>query len=542
MSSLLIQLPSARRLLAAFLIIAGLDCIPAHASSLAVNAAEDPVEQALKLANQGNVDSAIKLLRDHLGRASKDGKARELLGRILDFDGRPDEAVAVWESGLAGTAFDFPLLMAIGEIRLRQGTDGPNVAMRRGMVGFTPSKDKAGDERFKREHLAMAATAYEKARELRPDLPDVAKALASVYSLQERHKEAVAVWESLLKLEPRDGSNHLELALALRKGGQEDQALEHLKKALELDPRLAEAHEALAELQQRKGQTADAALSQKRAGFYKSLPAFCTLEYSEENLKTLTDLEQEAVVRKLVNDPSERAAEFLAALCWSHPHNELETRAFQSLEARGAGTTPLLERLLKNAGSTCTIRSTAHILAKRKAANLYDYLEKMLPGDLRGFGMDMDIAGSLDDLGDPRAVGPLSQLLGPLGADAAQENGPMVDRPQARARAALALGAFDTPEVRKTLETRLQDPRLGPYCHAALYRITRNQEHLTALKKAAGDDPGFLGYVVGDYLVRKVGTEEAKALARKWAEQREAAEKAEKQKQREAAAKDRQSP
>jgi HEAT repeat protein len=202
----------------------------------------------------------------------------------------------------------------------------------------------------------------------------------------------------------------------------------------------------------------------------------------------------------------------------------LETRAFEALEARGARTTPLLRALLETAQSTCTIKSTAHILARRKADGLFDYLTRMLPGDVRGFLMDMDIAGSLDDLGDPRAVGPLSQMLDPGDAEAAQEAGPLTDRRSARARAAMALGAFDTPEARRALEAGTRDAQLAPYCLAALYRLTRDPKHLAALEKAVGPEESYTTHVVGNYLLEKVKTDQARTLAHRWEQQREAQE------------------
>jgi hypothetical protein len=79
-------------------------------------------EQALQLANQGNVDRAIQVLRDHLGKNTKDVQARVMLGRILDFDGPPDEAVTVWEAGLTDAESDLPLLMSIGEILVKNAS------------------------------------------------------------------------------------------------------------------------------------------------------------------------------------------------------------------------------------------------------------------------------------------------------------------------------------------------------------------------------------------------------------------------------------
>ena len=378
-------------------------------------------------------------------------------GRILDFDGRPDEAVTAWEASLTSAESDFPLLMSIGEIRHRQGNDGPTVVYRRGMVSFNPSTNEAEEEKYKRS-LEEAASVYAKARTLRPGEIG-GESSGKCYSAQQKHAAAAEIWRSLVEQEPNNDDYRLSLALAFRKAGRTDEALQHLKQAIELNPRLAEAHEALAEIQKEKGQTAAAGQSQRKAEFYRRLPPFCTLVYSEDNVKTLDGLDRAASVRKLLIDSTARTDEFLAVVCWSHPHNALETEAFQALEARGAENDRVVACTLDDARSTCTIKSTAHILARRKAEGLFDFLVKMLPGDTRGLAMDMDIAGSLDDLGDPRAVGPLVEVLNPGDAHAAEEHGPLIDRTLARARAALALGAFDTPDARRALEAGTHDPQ-----------------------------------------------------------------------------------
>jgi Flp pilus assembly protein TadD len=485
---------------------------------------EAPIEQGIKLVNQGNVDRGIEVLRNHLKGHRDDVNARIVLGRILDFDGRPDEAVMVWEAGVSNTAADFPLLMSIGEIRHRQGTDGPTISYRRGMVQANPSKNEAEEERYKTSHLAQAATTLERARKLRPSAPEAASALASVYAEQGKHDAAAEVWKSLVKLEPKNGEFEKNLGLATKLAGRADEAAQYLKHAIELSPRLADAHEALAEIQKAKGQAAEAEQSRKRSEFYKRLPSFCTLIYSDENAKTLDSLDDAKAVRKLIDDPSDRATEFLAVVCWSHPHNQLESQAFESLEARGARTTPILRRLLEGAHSTCTIKSAGHILARRKSDGLFDHLVRLLPGDTRSFGMDMDIAGSLDDLGDARAVESLVLMLNPADTDPKHDPGPglLDDRYSARARAALALGAFNKDAARRALEDGTKIPQFEAYCWAALYRLSKDPKHLAALEKAVRPGDGFTSSVVGNYLQQKVATKDAKELAQKWQRQREA--------------------
>ena len=141
---------------------------------------------------------------------------------------------------------------------MRQGRDGPNISYRRGMVQANPSKNEAEDERYKTSHLAQAATIYERAGKFRPNEPEAASALASVYAEQGKHDAAAEVWKSLVKLEPKNGEYHMNLGLATKLAGRADEASQHLKHAIELSPRLAGAHEALAEIQKAKGQAAEA--------------------------------------------------------------------------------------------------------------------------------------------------------------------------------------------------------------------------------------------------------------------------------------------
>jgi HEAT repeat protein len=135
--------------------------------------------------------------------------------------------------------------------------------------------------------------------------------------------------------------------------------------------------------------------------------------------------------------------------------------------------------------------------------------------------MEMDIAGSLDDLGDARAVPALVEILTPEKADQSQD-GLLTDRTTARRRAALALGAFDTPESHRALEQGTRSPHVRPHCLAALYRLTRDQKHLDALEAAVPQNEGFTTRAIGNYLRNKVATEAANALAQRWQREREA--------------------
>lgn len=496
----------------------GLACV-----SVARAQSERPTEKAIQLVNQGKVERGIEVLRAHLRAGSKDIEARVVLGQILDFDGKPDDAIRLLQEGLAGGHADFPLLMEIGALRQRQGESGPLISHARGTVTARPSQNAVEEQRQQDAWLAEAAAAYEKALKLRRDDLDATRALAKVYGLQKKPEAAAALWKSLITAEPKKGEYHYSLAIALKEARRTDEAIKALERCLELNSRFAPAYRALADLQKQQGRNAEAAQSEAQANFYERLPSFVAIDYSTEHAKMLESLDDAAAVRKLIEDPSELAAQFLAVVCWSHPHNALESQAFDALEARGAKTTALLWDLLGDAHSTCTIRSTAHILARRKAEGLFDFLAERLPGDLRTFGMDMDIAGSLDDLGDVRAVGPLIQMLDPAADDhkEGENQGDILsDRISARRRAALALGAFDTPESRKALQQATNQELLAPFCFAALYRLNREPKTLAALDDAVAADDRYASYLIGSYLLRTASTPESQQLAARWEKQR----------------------
>jgi HEAT repeat protein len=180
---------------------------------------------------------------------------------------------------------------------------------------------------------------------------------------------------------------------------------------------------------------------------------------------------------------------------------------------RGPAAQRLVQGLLDHAQSTCTIRSSARILARQKDPGLFDKIIRLLPGDTR-MVFAMDIAGALEELGDPRAVHHLVRVLDP------EQRGPVAppsdvdklfDRTMNRARSALALGAFEDPAAKAALQRGLDHPELGAYCAAALYRLTREPQRLQAVRTAlvAGADRHW---ALVAYL-RKINDPQARALA-----------------------------
>lgn len=484
-----------------------------------VSAAEQkqllPHEQAIALLNQDKVEAAEKLLRDELKQHPTDQPVRILLGQVLDYDGRPDEAIAIWTAGISQSPTDFPLWMQIGSLQARRGTEGPNEKHYRRTVTTSPDRNPGESAKFKTEHLQLAATAFQKAIDLATDDPAPIAALANVYAEMNDHKAAVTVWQKVYDQSPKNLNAAQGLATALAKSNQPERAVAVLEKTIEAHPRLAPALTLLAECYQSLGREDDALRTKQLADFYAALPPFTRLECTDAVREKLKQLNDKSAVDRLCADPSDEATQLLAVLCWSHPHNALEEQAFDSLAERGKSATPVVRQLVQHANSTCTMRSACRILAQQKDPAIFDRLVRLLPGDTRTPGFDMDIAGSLDTLGDPRAVPHLIEVLAPSDRTSAS-NDPgerfMNERPTARLRAAFALGAFDTPPSKQALEQGLANPELAAACAASLYRLTRDNKHLAKLTSTLKTADPLTAYVVRQYLT-KIDTPEAANLA-----------------------------
>ncbi len=128
----------------------------------------------------------------------------------------------------------------------------------------------------------------------------------------------------------------------------------------------------------------------KKHKFYAWIPSFAKhIQYNDETAAIVQELNYETalgcVETKLANDPSPKASEFLAAICWHHYHGPPETKSFELLEKRAATDeyiADLLIELLRNHQSVCTIKGAASALAGIKHPRAFEFLQRLLPQDV----------------------------------------------------------------------------------------------------------------------------------------------------------------
>ena len=242
------------------------------------------------------------------------------------------------------------------------------------------------------------------------------------------------------------------------------------------------------------------------------------------------------IVDALVAAKDEPSYDLLACICWNHCcHGPIEAIAFQALEGRGKASIPVLMEMLRKGPATCTVGAAAKSLARMKEAPAFDEIVKRLGGDADPM-FPMDIAGALVLFGDARAVPALVRAMdidappvprkkkeGGRGRTVVVGAGEVEGldlgtdgRAKARGRATLALGEFDTKEAREALERGAANPEIGGFCHAVLWRLTKDETaHGKAVAAAMhGDDPAAKG-MIGPYLAR-IDHPNARFLLEEW--------------------------
>ena len=444
-----------------------------------------------QLMRAGDVEKAESQARTLLKESPADLETRMLLAQILNFDGRPDESIKLAQDGIDQVTEDkqkHALALFIGSVAMQTAEDGPFVNRKRGTVSYQPADDSVDKQAFVDRYAQTAEASFQRAADLSVDNQLALHGLAKAVSLSSTRERAVPLWKKLLA---RDQSANSEIELEyielLFKIKRDDQAVDLAKKRLDKRPNDLATIEMLVEHYKEQKDTEALKLLTDKLQFLESIPPFLDLEFSEENKKRLAKLDDQEQVENLLKTKTKESTEMLVVYVWRHPHNNLEDRAYVELGNRKAVN--LLNDLFENAQSTCTVRGAVNQLARSKPNGLFEKLLRLLPGDLRTFGMQMDIADALETLQDKRAVEPLIETLAVnLKLDSKEDHARFLqDRAFARWRAAIALGSFDSGLATDALKTGLKDKTIRIACLAGLYRQDGSKKWLDEIKTVAED-------------------------------------------------------
>jgi tetratricopeptide (TPR) repeat protein len=182
---------------------------------------------------QKREDAAIALMQAEAARRPADPESSMALGNVAVRAGKYDLAISAFERALELTDKN---AAAAGELYLR--------------IGETCRRK--GD-------LPAAIAALEKAHALQPENAMTTNTLALTLDAAGRKDEARLAYEAVLQLNPRSGVALNNLAYLLSEnGGDLDQALVYVKRALELMPSLYEVRDTTGWVYLKRGQLDDA--------------------------------------------------------------------------------------------------------------------------------------------------------------------------------------------------------------------------------------------------------------------------------------------
>ncbi len=174
------------------------------------------------------------------------------LGFLLQRTGRLDEALAVYEEGLASAPTDAALLTNWGLCLKAAGRlDAALLAFDR-LLAIQPKSIEAWTNRgnvvSELGDLREALLAHQQALALAPQHPVVLCNLSSVLTQLHRADEALEMAERALAVAPDRANAWLRKGLALQNLGRFDEAVTAYERALALQPDLAQAQQSLAGL------------------------------------------------------------------------------------------------------------------------------------------------------------------------------------------------------------------------------------------------------------------------------------------------------
>jgi tetratricopeptide (TPR) repeat protein len=205
---------------------------------------------------QNKLGEAVAAYRKAIGINPEFALAYHNLGRALHSQGKPGEAVACYQKAIGLDPKDASAHNNLGVALAAQGKLGEAVACYQKAIDLDPKDALAyrnlGNALRRQRKWPEAIAAYRQAVRVRPDFSAGHHSLVGALEQAGKPDEVVAALRDWARARPADASAHYRLGLALHTRGaaptQLDEAVTAYQKAVELDPRNADAHSNLGAL------------------------------------------------------------------------------------------------------------------------------------------------------------------------------------------------------------------------------------------------------------------------------------------------------
>jgi Leucine-rich repeat (LRR) protein len=504
----------------------------------------------------------LEVFTEHPGQAfvSELPKAHMLVGDIHVRHWRTEEALVAYKKALdtAGetiTEPDFGFLAAERAIELltKMGSNGSGYSEKKRSVcyGLVRTKNEEEEEEWKVDKLRTAIEFIKLALKRAPtdEKSGLIDTLGSTLTQLDDTDGAIVLYKEQIEQDPENaGLFYFKLALTLHEqGGHEEEAMENVKKAIEINPESASAWKLLAKLL--PAGLDEATEAENRAKFLGWVPHFLSEELTWNQTNSIrvarvwTDVmglltEIEALTEEEKGAPE--IVDLLGAIVYHHYHGPVDDTSARILGdlacKNNQRAADRLLSLIQNHQSVCTIRLALGGLSRAKDTRAFNLCSVLLPQDGQGF-FPMDVAGSLEILDSPEAADLLVEFLKTSGAGVSEESEESSDdgfmmgvgKSMNVDRCLWALGHFakTSEEAKAFLEKVLESntDKLKSFAAAALFRSTRDIELVKKyIFSADRVDESALSRL--ENLIEE--SEELKAMVQEYRDKKNAEEEAEK--------------
>ncbi len=460
--------------------------------------------------DSGDFEGALKSAQEVVRKSPDTLGAWFLIGATAAQNGEFDQAIGALEHGLKNKETDVPFLLMIARIHEDRAELGPGASRIGGMVRYQPQAMKADPEKFRTDHLRLAADCFRRVIELRPTVALYQAKRASLLLAAGDSETAERETQAHLKDSPDNALLLLQLAKASVKTEHWEAARTSAEHCIALAPAEPEACEVLSAVAVHDGRETEAREWTGKTHFYNYMPRFLTVAYSEAHVRVVEEVTRsnqpdhetkEAIEARnkkarlaidgLIAEKSNESSRLLAAIAWHHEwHGEVEEGIYRELENRRDEA--IIMAVFDHAQSYCTVGGCAPALARLKSETAFPLILERLPSDRNAFAMGLPEALALYHR--PEAVPVLGRTVQDIidekkGAGAPGDFMAFIGGRMLASRCLWALSCFDGAEARRYLETAAQKKEWSAEATAALFVQSKDPRHFKALMKVLKRDP-----------------------------------------------------
>ena len=199
------------------------------------------------LQDQGKLDEAIACYRKAIELDPKYARAHNNLGNALQDQGKLDEAIACYRKAIELDPKDALAHNNLGNALQDQGKLDEAIACYRKAIELDPKYARRPQQprqrpAWIRESWTRPSPATARPSNSTRNAPRPTTTSATPCKAQGKLDEAIACYRKAIELDPKYAAAHNNLGIALKDQGKLDEAIACYRKAIELDPKYAEAY------------------------------------------------------------------------------------------------------------------------------------------------------------------------------------------------------------------------------------------------------------------------------------------------------------